>query len=330
MSRIIGKAEESLGRLTDNPRLEAKGHERRVHARNKKTIANDPAAYLDRVNRGAKDNYDVGPAEDSRHYQVAGQQDVPQRDPDTSQSRHAPRRDVAGRKEAAPGYAAEEQAYGTQERLDAHRSEHTPRRDLAGQKAASEGYPARDQAYGAQDRLGTDQSEKTRHRDFADQREAPQSYPIGRQAYGMQRHTDAGPASHTRDYTAEDQGSGIPASRLSNPSPGEVYEVQKDAAGYNDREKHGYPAAGQPTGAYDQRSPAQFQHDRGQSSSSSGMSSGISKGMGIGYEMKGSAQRKLGKAIGNPNMEQRGRERQKRGKNERTLAEQGRSQQHSV
>ncbi|KAJ2083573.1 hypothetical protein H4R24_000736 [Coemansia sp. RSA 988] len=366
MSRIIGKAEESLGRITDNPRLEAKGHERRTHAHNKKMIAKDPATYLNRVNDGVKDNYDAGPADNKHRYQAVGRQDVPQHYPDTGQPRHTPSRNIAGHKEALTSYPTEEQSYGAQHRPEVDRAEYTPRRDIADQKEttpgyptngqthgaqdrpdalnsqylpnhniaghqeASEGYPVRDQKHDVQHHLGTNKPEQTRSHDFADQGGVSKGYSTGGQSYGMQRHTDAGPAPYTEDYATQNQHNEVPASSMPNPPPGDVYEVQKDAAGYNIGGNHGYPAANQHVESHNQRNSEQFQQNRGRSSASDRESSGISKGVGIGYELKGSAQRKLGNATGNPDMEQRGRERQERGKHERMLAEQGRSQQYSV
>ncbi|PIA17977.1 hypothetical protein COEREDRAFT_7152 [Coemansia reversa NRRL 1564] len=263
MSRIIGKAEESLGRITDNPKLEAKGHEKRVHAHNKTSIKNNPAAYLDRAKGGTMNNYNAGVTERSPHHQTAGQQSVPQ---------HYP---------------------------EAALTEHTPHRNLADQKEMLEGHPA------------------------------------GGQIYSAQHHQEAGPTSYTQDYATENQGNRVPDSREANPSPTDVYQVHKDTTGYNDRNTHGNAnAVGQPMEAYNQPNPTQYQQNRGQftinDQEPSGMSKGMSIGMGSAYEMKGSAQRKLGSAIGNPKMEQRGREQQMRGANEKVLADQEHLQQHSA
>ncbi|KAJ2609819.1 hypothetical protein H4S08_003887 [Coemansia sp. RSA 1365] len=259
MSKIIGKAEESLGRLTDNQKLEAKGLEKRIHAHNIKSIKNNPAAYLDRAKGGTVDNYNAGTAERPTHYQTAGQPGVSQRHPD-----------------AVP-------------------AEHTPHHNLTGQKETLEDHPA------------------------------------GGQLYGAQHHQESGPAFYTQDYTTENQGNRMPDSREANLSPTDAYQAHKGATGYNDGNT---TAAGQPMKEYNQSNPAHYQQDRGQigiaGQENSDTSKGMSKGIGRAYELKGSVQRKLGSAIGNPKMEERGREHQMRGANEKLLADQEHLQHHSA
>ncbi|KAJ2083572.1 hypothetical protein H4R24_000735 [Coemansia sp. RSA 988] len=70
MSQFVGKIEEKLGQVTNNPSLEAKGHEQRIHALEKKN-KHDPAMIQGQGYSNVQNNYSSGPY-GSQDYSVAG------------------------------------------------------------------------------------------------------------------------------------------------------------------------------------------------------------------------------------------------------------------
>ncbi|KAJ2799030.1 hypothetical protein H4R20_004595 [Coemansia guatemalensis] len=76
MSQFVGKMEEKLGQVTNNPNLEAKGHEQRVHALEQKNRHN-PAMNQGQGYNNVQNNYPSGPYGDQDYSATASGPNYP-------------------------------------------------------------------------------------------------------------------------------------------------------------------------------------------------------------------------------------------------------------